>query len=127
MKREELNFFLGNKGYSLGFLEQSADRRFVAWMILSKRKPNERVLSILAPGEEAEYVREQELYRERPYQLQRIEHRSEEPIDIENDIDEDALLREVHYFRTLDEVQAYVADFGHALEDIKWLNEINPP
>jgi hypothetical protein len=127
MKREELEFFLDNTGYSLGFLERSPDRTFVAWMILSKRKPNERVLSILAPGEEPEYVREQQLYRELPYQVQRIEYRREEPVDIEADIDDDALLREVHYFPTLDEVQSYVADFGQALEEIKWLNEINPP
>jgi hypothetical protein len=31
-----------------------------------------------------------------------------------DEIDDGALLREVHYFRTLDEVQDYVADFGHA-------------
>ena len=127
MKREELEFFLDDKGYSLGFLEQSPDRTFVAWLLLSKRKPNERVLSILAPEEEPEYLKQQELYRERPYQVLRLEYRREEPIDIEDDIDDDALLREVHYFRTLDEVQHYVADFGHALEDIKWLPDIKPP
>ena len=127
MKREELEFFLDNKGYSLGFLEQSPDRIFVAWMLLSKRKPNERVLSILTPEEEPEFVKQQELYRERPYQVLRLEYRREEPIDLEDDIDDDALLREVHYFRTLDEVQDYVADFGHALEDIKWLPDIKPP
>jgi hypothetical protein len=116
MKREHLEFFLDNKGYSLGFIERSSDQPFVAWMILSKRKPNERLLSILNAGEEPEFVSKQELYRERPYQVQRIEHRQDEP-----------LLREVHYFRTLEEVEHYVADFGHTLENIKWLNEINPP
>jgi len=80
VKREHLEFFLDNKGYSLGFRERRPDGNFVAWMI-----------------------------------------------NIENDVDEHALIREVHYFRTLDEVAHYVADFGHALEDIKWLNEINPP
>jgi len=127
LKREELELFLGNKGYSLGFLERSPDRTFVAWMILSKRKPNARVLSLLEPGEEPEYVREQELYSERPYQVQRIEYRRNQPIDIEETVDDEALLREVHYFGTLDEVEAYVTDFGHALKDIKWLSEINPP
>jgi len=127
LKREELELFLGNKGYSLGFLERSLDRTFVAWLILSKRKPNARVLSLLEPGEEPEYVREQELYSERPYQVQRIEYRRNQPIDIEETVDDEALLREVHYFGTLDEVEAYVTDFGHALKDIKWLSEINPP
>ena len=127
MKREELEFFLDKKEYSLGFLEQSPDRTFVAWILLKKRKPNERLLSILEPGDEPELVSKQELYRERPYEVQRLEYRRDEPIDIEDDIDDDALLREIHYFRTLDEVEDYVADFGHALEDIKWRTEIHPP
>ena len=127
MKREQLEFFLDNKGYSLGFFEQSPDRTFVAWTLLSKRKPNERVLSILQPGEEPEYIKKQELYLERPYQVQRIEYRRDETINIEDEVDDDLLITEIHYFRTLDEVQEYVAGFGHTLEAIKWRNEINPP
>jgi hypothetical protein len=50
----------------------------------------------------------------------RLEYRRDEPIGIDDEIDDDELLREVHYFRTLDEVQEYVGDFGHALENIKW-------
>src|SRR5205085_5456260 len=76
--------FLDKQGYSLVFLEQSPDRTFVAWMLLSKRKPNQRMLSILAPGEEPEYVKKQELYRERPYQVLRLEYRRDEPINIED-------------------------------------------
>lgn len=127
MKREHLEFFLDRKNYSLGFLEQSPDRTFVAWIILSKRKPNERLLSILKPGEEPEFVREQELFRERPYQVERIEYRRDTPIVIEDDVEEDKLIHEVHYFRDLNGVAEYVADFGHALEDIKWRSEILPP
>jgi len=122
-----LEFFLDSKGYSLGFREESPDRTFMAWILLSKRKPNERVLSMLGPGEEPEYVTKQELFRERPYQVLRLEYRRDVPIDIDDEIDDDELLREVHYFRTLDEVQEYVGDFGHALEDIKWRHDINPP
>jgi len=84
LKREHLEFFLDKKGYSLGFLEQSPDRTLVAWMLLSKRKSNKRMLSILAPGEEPEYVKEQEPYRERPYQVLRLEYRRDEPINIED-------------------------------------------
>lgn len=127
MKREHLEFFLDNKGYSLGFLEQSPDRTFVAWILLRKCKPHERYLSLLAPGEEPEFVSRQELYRERPYEVQRLEYRRDDPIDIEDGIDDDALITEVHYFRTLDEVEGYVNDFGHALEDIKWRHDIKPP
>jgi hypothetical protein len=127
LKREHLEFFLDNKGYSLGFLEESAERTFVAWMILSKRKPNERVLSLLKPGEEPEFVSKQELFRERPYVVRRIEYRRDEPIVLEDEVDDDALVTEVHYFRDLNEVEEYVGGFGHALEDIKWLPEINPP
>ena len=127
MKRKDLEFFLDSKGYSLGFREESPDRTFMAWILLSKRKPNERVLSMLGPGEEPEYVTKQELFRERPYQVLRLEYRRDDPTDIDDEIDDDELLREVHYFRTLDEVQEYVGDFGHALEDIKWRHDINPP
>ena len=96
-------------------------------MVLSKRKPNERLLSLLDSGEEADFRRKQQLFRERPYRVRRIEYRRDEPIALEDDVDDDALTTEVHYFRDLDEVEAYVRDFGHALEDIKWLSEINPP
>jgi len=96
-------------------------------MILSKRKPNERLLSNLEHGEEPEFVKEQELFRERPYQVLRIEYRRNGPIALEDDVDEDALVREVHYCRDLNEVEEYVGDFGHAMEDIKWLSEIKPP
>ena len=96
-------------------------------MILSKRKPNERVLSILKPGEEPEFVNKQELFKECPYQVARIEYRRDTPIRIEDEVEEDKLVQEVHYFRDLNEVAEYVADFGHALEDIKWLPEISPP
>ena len=124
---EHLEFFLERKGYSLGFLEQSPDRRFVAWIILSKRKPNKRLISILDPNAEPEFFREQELYRERPYQVQRIEYRRDEPISVEDDIDDDLLIRELHYFRDLTEVEEYVSDFGHTLAEIKWLPDIKPP
>lgn len=93
MKREHLEFFLDQKGYSLGFREQSPDRTFAAWLILSKRKPNERLLSILKPGEEPEFVNKQELFRERPYQMVRIEYRRDTPIRIEDDVEEDKLVR----------------------------------
>ena len=127
MKREHLEFFLEQKGYSLGFLEQSADMRFVAWIILTKRKPNERLMSILDPNEEPGFFRKQDLYRERPYQVQRIEYRREYPISLEDDVDDDLLIRELHYFHDLNEVEEYVGGFGHSLEDIKWLPEIKPP
>lgn len=127
MKREHLEFFLDNKGYSLGFREQSPDCLFVAWIILSKCKPNERLLSLLKPGEEPEFVKQQGLYRERPYMVQRIEYRRDEPIGLDDEVDDDALIKEVHYFRDLNEVEEYVGGFGHTLSDIKWRPEINPP
>ncbi len=99
-------------------------------MILKKRKANERLLSILEPGEEPEFVSQQELFRERPYQILRIEHRCENPIPKQADPNSEnkvSSISELHYFRNLDEVQEYVANFGHALEDIKWLREIDPP
>ena len=84
-------------------------------------------MSLLKPGEEPEFVKQQGLYRERPYMVQRIEYRRDEPIGLDDEVDDDALIKEVHYFRDLNEVEEYVSGFGHTLEDIKWRPEINPP
>jgi hypothetical protein len=81
-------------------------------------------MSILERNEEPEFFRKQDLL---PYQIQRIEYRREHPISVDDDVDEDLLIREIHYFHDLNEVEEYVGGFGHSLEDIKWLSEINPP
>ena len=38
------------------------------WILLSKEKPHDRYLSLLEPGEEPEFVIEQDAIRQKPYQ-----------------------------------------------------------
>ena len=126
MKREDLEYFL-KKGYELGFVKQTDDPQFLGWILLRRMKPNNRYLELLQAGEESEYVATQESYRRSPFQvlvqeLDRDVHESDR-----YETNEDYRVNERHYFSSLDEVEEFVNSFGHTLENIKWLKEINGP
>jgi hypothetical protein len=126
MEREHLEHFL-NEGYELGFVKQTDNSRFLGWILIQKRVSDERYLSLLSPGEEPEYVREQKLLRSYPYQVRIVELNREVFDDDRYETEEDFNLNEIRYFSSLDEVEKFIQQFGHSLKDIKWRTEINAP
>lgn len=126
MERNQLEDFL-NKGYELGFTKQTDNPQYLGWILIQKRVPDDRYLSLLNPGEEPEYVRKQELFRNHPYQVRVVELNRD---DFDNDryeTEKDFNLNRVHYFSNLDEVEEFVQQFGHTLTEIKWRVEISAP
>jgi len=126
MRRSDLERFL-DIGYELGFVKQTDTPDYLGWILLQKRKPHERYLSLLNPGEEPEFVAQQELLRSRPYQVRVIELSRDVFESDRYETMDDFRLNEVFYFANLDEVEEFVQKYGHTLENIKWLTEINAP
>ena len=126
MKREHLEQFL-ERGYQLGFEKSTDSPDHLGWILVCKRNPDDRYLSLLKPGEEPEFVANQELYRTRPYQVQVIELPKEVLESDRYESNEDYRVNQVHYFPTLDAVEEFVQKFGHTLTDIRWRSEINAP
>lgn len=126
MTRRDLEYFL-NKGHTLGFVKSTDDAQFLGWILLHKLEPDERYLSLLQPGEEPEFVAQQELYRRRPYLVQVLELNRDVFDSDRYETEEDYRLHERHFFSSLDEVDEFVTLFGHTLENIKWRTEINAP
>jgi hypothetical protein len=126
MKRQDLERFL-EKDNELGFVNETEDPRFLGWILLQKRKPHERYLSLLAEGEEPEFVAEQETLRRFPYQVHVIELDRQVFESGRYETEEDYRINEIHRFSSLDEVEGFVQKLGHSLEDIKWRIDIDAP
>lgn len=124
MRRDDLERYL-ERGDSLGFQKETGDEGYIGWIMLSKRRPNERLLSLLRPGERPEFVAEQDEIRRRPYQVWVAEFRRDVYESGECENMADYRLNKCFYFHSLDHVEEFVGRFGHALEDIKWAREID--
>lgn len=123
MRREDLERYL-ERGDSLGFQKETGDEGYIGWLMLSKRRPNERLLSLLRPGERPEFVAEQDEIRRMPYQVWVAEFRRDVYESGECESVDDYCLNKCLYFSSLDHVEEFVRRFGHTLEDIKWAREI---
>lgn len=126
MTRNDLEYFL-NKGHAFGFVKSTDDPQFGGWILLWKMKPHDRYLQLLKPGEEPEFVAEQELYRSRPYLVNVIELDRDILESDRYETEDDYRLHERYYFSSLDQVEQFVVGFGLSLENIKWLSEIDAP
>ena len=126
MERSHLEGFL-DKGHELGFVKETDNVRFLGWVLIQKRKPEERSLSVLSPIEDPEYFSEQELLRSCPYQVRVVELDRDVFDSDRYETQEDFRLNEVRYFSSLDEVAEFVLRFRLDLENIKWRVEINAP
>ena len=112
------------RGDRLGFQKKTGDDAYIGWIMLSKRQPNERLLSLLRPGERPEFVAEQDEIRRRPYQVWVAEFRRDVYESGECESMDDYRLNKAFFFPTLDDVEEFVRAFGHTLEEIKWAREI---
>lgn len=126
MRREDLERYL-ERGNSLGFKKETGTDEYLGWILLAKRKPHERLLSLLVPGEEPKFVAKQELIRRQPYQVLIQELKREAHESDRYETDEDLRINECHYFASLDEVEEFVRNYGQTLENIKWRIDLNAP
>jgi len=111
----------------LGFVKGTQNPQLLGWILVRKRLPDERYVALLAPGEETEYVSEQDLLRKRPYQV-RIVELDRDVFDSDRyETEGDFHLNECRYFSSLDDVEEFVFQFGYLLKDIKWPIEIDAP
>ena len=124
MRREDLERYL-ERGDSLGFQKETFDEAYVGWMVLSKRKPHERHLSLLRPGEEPQVVAEEEYKRVCPYMLRVAEIRRDVYESGACESMEDYRLNRAYFFPSLEHVEEYLRAFGHTLAGVKWTSEID--
>ena len=121
MRREDLERYL-ERGDQLGFQKETGDADYLGWMMLSKRRYNERLLSLFP--ERPDFKAEQEYARVCPYQLWVAEFRRDVYEGGECESTDDYRLSKNFYFPTLDHVEEFVRAFGRTLEEIRWASEI---
>jgi len=126
MTRENLERYL-ERGESLGFQKETSTDDYLGWILLSKRQPDERYLTPLTHGEEPELVKQQKLIRQKPYQILIQELRRDVHESDKYETNEDYRINESFYFADLDEVEAFVQNYGHTLKDIKWRVDLDAP
>jgi hypothetical protein len=126
MRREDLERYL-EKGDTLGFEKETGTDEYLGWILLTKQKPHDRYLSLLAPGEEPEFVAKQEMIRQKPYQVLIQELKKEVHESDRYETNEDFRINECYYFANVDEVEEFVRGYGHTLQNIKWPVEIDAP
>jgi hypothetical protein len=124
MRREDLERYL-ERGDRLGFQKETDDADYIGWIILSKRQPDERLLSLFRPGERPDIFAEQAYIRVCPYQVWVAEFRRDVYESGECESMGDYRLNKCFGFATLEQVGEFVGRFGHALEEIKWAREID--
>lgn len=126
MTRQDLARFL-DQGHELGFVKQTDSPDFLGWILLRKRIPNQRLLSLVDPVEEPDVLAKEQMLVGRPYQVHVIELASDVFESGRYETEGDFRMNEVRYFSSLDEVEEFVGSFGYSLESIKWRPEINAP
>ena len=126
MRREDLERYL-DRSDELGFVKETTDPDYLGWILLSKRRAHDRYLSLLAPGEDPEFVERQEALRRRPYQVRVIELRRDVHESDRYETNDDYRVNEVHRFASLDEVEDFIRQFGHTLTAIRWRADIDAP
>ena len=126
MTREDLERYL-ERGESLGFKKETGADDYLGWILLSKRQPDDRYLILLAPGEEPEFVKQQELIRQKPYQILVQELRKDVHESDRYETNEDYRINESLYFASLDEVEAFVQNYGYTLKEIQWRADLDAP
>jgi hypothetical protein len=127
MDRKDLERNL-DLGTHFGFDKETDSTDYRGWILINKRKPNERYLALLEPGEEPEFVAEQEVILRKPYRVRVIElnRRVHESDDYETS--NDYRLNESYDFSTLDDVNAFIlTKFGLDLENVRWMSELDAP
>ena len=121
MRREDLERYL-ERGDSLGFQNETGDAAYLGWILLSKRRCDERLLSLFP--ERPDIKAEQEYARVCPYQVWVAEFRRDVYESGECESMDDYRLSKTFSFPTLDHVEQFVRAYGHTLEEIKWAREI---
>jgi hypothetical protein len=117
------------RGEQMGFTIPTQSDDYLGWILVSKRKPNERFLEIAVRGEDEStdlIIQQEELLRQRPYQLLVLEIKREVHGSGRYPAGDDQRLKESYQFVTLEEVGAFVAQYGLKLEEIQPLFRIHP-
>lgn len=116
-----------DKGQQLGFVKPTDDERVLGWILLWKRKPHDRYLALLRPGEEPDFVAKQEAIRRCPFYVSVIELSRDVHESGDYETEEDYRLKEIHQFPDLDAVDTFVRSYGFQLDRITWGTDIDAP
>lgn len=115
------------RGNRMGFIKPTDDLDFLGWIIVSKIKPNERLLEILEEAEAPELVREERRRRDRPFLVLTIEldRKVHEAGGYESE--GDYRMKERLWFPDLLAVQTQLLAWGYSLNQARDARELDAP
>jgi len=111
------------RGERLGFQTVPNDAEYIGWIMLSKSRYDERLLSLFP--DRPDFKAEQEYARICPYQIWVAEFRRDVYERGECEGMEDYRLSKSFYFPALEHVEEFLRAYGVTLEEIKWASEID--
>jgi hypothetical protein len=122
MDKEQLLKYLDNKK-TFGFNVLCKENN-IAWVILSKRFPVERFFERFQEIDNPELFAEQMKIKDQPYNVWVAEMKKDTYNSDQAPASEDYLINENYNFRTLGEVESFLATLNLDLANIKWSSEI---
>jgi hypothetical protein len=114
-------------GERIGFLKPADDPAYLGWILLSKVKPNLRFLQLVTPDDDPKGVAEERRRAEAPYMLLRVELKRSVHEAGDYETEQDYRQKESFWFRSLDEVEGQLTQWGYSLAEAMDARELDAP
>lgn len=114
-------------GQRVGFVKQTGDSEYLGWIVLSKLKPNRRLLEVLGHDRDSVCVAEERRREREPYLLMVIELKREVHEAGAYETEEDYRQKDKYWFANLADVERKLDEWGISLSDGREARELDAP
>jgi hypothetical protein len=115
------------RGDRVGFLKLTDDPAFLGWILVSKLKPNLRMLEVLDEAEAPELLREERRRKDQPYLVLTIELNRRVHEDGGYETEGDYRMKHRLWFPDLRTVESQLVAWGYSLDRAKEASELDAP
>src|SRR5688572_12402442 len=116
-----------DSGFRVGFEKPTDDPEYVGWILVSKVKPNERLLQVMSEEDSPELIREERRRQSEPYFLMKIELKRSVHEAGAYETESDYRQNEKYWFSDLKHVAEQLREWGYSLEEAKEARELDAP
>jgi hypothetical protein len=116
-----------DSGFRVGFEKATGAEEYLGWILVSKMKPNARILQLIAESEAPDLIREERRRESQPYMVLNIELKRSVHETGGYETEADYRLKERFWFGTLEDVAKQFSAWGFSLEQAKEARELDAP
>ena len=114
-------------GFRAGFRKPTNNVDYLGWIIISKHKPNMRILELFDESEHPELVREERWYQREPYLVLVIELKRSVHEAGDYETEGDYRQKDAYRYGSLSEVESQLQKWGYSFEQARETRELDAP